>query len=106
MYGKDDHAFCYISREFVTRTDGQPVLTLYLYKRDWAELAADGVGEDVHKELAVVVESVRVRPDKAFTSVEVLEKERLGKIGGTDCLIAEFAYKGGRLSDCRRGMCL
>ena len=105
-YGKDDASFCYGSREFVAGTDGQRVLTLYLYKRDWAELAADGVGDDVRKEVASVVDAVRLRPDKEFTSVEVLEKGRLGKIGGTDCLIAEFAYKGGKSRSDMRGWAL
>lgn len=35
-YGKEDTSFCYGSREFVAGTDGQRVLTFYLYKRDWA----------------------------------------------------------------------
>ncbi|MCQ2395166.1 MAG: hypothetical protein MJ249_12860 [Kiritimatiellae bacterium] len=105
-YGKDDASFCYGSREFVARTDGQRVLTLYLYKRDWAKLAADGVGDDVRKEMTSVAEAVRVRPDREFTSVEVLEKGLLGKIGGTDCWTAEFAYKGGKARKDMRGWAL
>lgn len=105
-YGKDDQSFCYGSREFVAETDGQRVLTFYLYKRDRAQLEADGVGDDVRKEMTSVMEAVRLRPDKAFTSVEVLEKGRLGKIGGTDCLVAEFAYKGGKSRRAMRGWVL
>ena len=105
-YGKDDASFCYGSREFVARTDGQRVLTLYLYKRDWAKLAADGVGDDVRKEMTSVAEAVRSRPDREFTSVEVLERGRLGKIGGTDCWTAEFAYKGGKARKDMRGWAL
>ena len=106
VYGKNDMSFGYGSRELVAGTDGQRVLTLYLYKRAGVELETDGVGDDVRKEMTSVVEAVRVRPDREFTSVEVLEKERLGKIGGTDCLIAEFAYKGGKARRDMRGWAL
>lgn len=105
-YGKDDQSFCYGSREFVAQTDGRRILTLYLYKRDWAKLTADGVGDDVRKEMISVVEAVRSRPAGELTSVEVLEKKRLGKIGGTDCLIAEFVYKGGKSRSDMRGWAL
>lgn len=105
-YGKDDASFCYGSREFVAGTDGQRVLTLYLYKRAGVELEADGVGDDARKEVASAVNAVRVRPDREFTSVEVLEKGLLGKIGGTDCLTAEFAYKGGKSRRDMRGWAL
>ena len=105
-YGKDDASFCYGSREFLTGTDGQRVLMFYLYKRDGVELETDGVGDDVRKELAVVVDAVRARPDGEFTSAEVLETGRLGEIGGTDCLTAEFAYKGGKSQKDIRGWAL
>lgn len=105
-YGKDDTTFCYGSREFVAGTDGRRVLTFYLYKRAGVELEADGVGDDVRKELAYLVKAVQVRLDSAFTSVEVLEMGRLGKIGGTDCLTAEFVYKAGKSQRDMRGWAL
>ena len=106
VYGENDMSFGYGSRELVAGTDGQRVLTLYLYKRAGVELETDGVGDDVRKEMTSVVEAVRSRPDREFTSVEVLEKERLGKIGWTDCLTAEFAYKGGKARRDMRGWAL
>ena len=48
-YGKDDQSFMYVSREFVEETPGQRVLTIYIYKRDWAKLKADGVCANVRR---------------------------------------------------------
>ena len=105
-YGKDDQSFMYVSREFVEETPGQRVLTIYIYRRDWAKLEADGVCANVRRELADVIEAVRHRPDGGVLGVEVLDKAKPGKIGATDSLTAEFAYKDGEHGSDMRGYAL
>lgn len=99
IYGKDDQAFLYVSQRPGTGSAGQRVLTVYLYKRDWAKLEADGVCEDVRRELLDVVNAVQFRPADASADQSARKNEVQGRIGATDCLTAEFTYR-----DAKRGL--
>ena len=93
IYGKDDQSFLYTSQKSGEGTAGQRLLTVYLYKRSGAKLDADGVCEDVRKELVDVVQAVQIRSADVLANASARKNEVRGKIGATDCLMAEFTYR-------------